>query len=356
MTDTSESSESGAAQRPPYPWITAGRDTIRFGVAQLGPLDDWSAYLQVVRLAEELGFDSYWSYDHPTAGFECWTTLAAVAAATTTIRVGTLPSCIYYRSPTVLARAAADVDRISRGRLVLGLGIGDAPQEFAQLSLPYPSVPERQQALEETIQMVHGLWGEHPFTYQGAHFQVADASVAPGPVQQPHVPLLIAGGGERVTLRQVAQYADVSNFGAHAWAGSAFTLDDVRRKYEVLRRHCDAVGRPYESILRTYTDMPVLLAKTHAAVQVKLNALPEGMRAHFQTSLLAATPDEAIAHYRELAAAGVQYFIVALRGHDVETLRLLGQQVLPHVTRAPQEAGRRRGGRWLARSSKSASV
>jgi alkanesulfonate monooxygenase SsuD/methylene tetrahydromethanopterin reductase-like flavin-dependent oxidoreductase (luciferase family) len=74
MTDTIE---SGAARRTPHPWVTAGRDTICVGVAQLGPLDDWSAYLQVVRLAEELGFDSYWSYDHPTVGFECWTTLAA---------------------------------------------------------------------------------------------------------------------------------------------------------------------------------------------------------------------------------------------------------------------------------------
>src|SRR5262245_23847938 len=115
--------ESQATQRPPHPWVTSGRDTIRFGMGQIGPLDDWSAYLQVVRMAEDLGFDSYWTYDHPTRGADCWTSLAAVAAATTKIRLGPLPNCIYYRTPTVLAREAAEVDRISQGRLVLGLGI-----------------------------------------------------------------------------------------------------------------------------------------------------------------------------------------------------------------------------------------
>jgi alkanesulfonate monooxygenase SsuD/methylene tetrahydromethanopterin reductase-like flavin-dependent oxidoreductase (luciferase family) len=357
MTDSMrETTGSSAAPRAPHPWVTAGRDRIRFGVGQISPLDDWPAHLEVVRLAEELGFDSYWSYDHPSRGAECWTSLAAAAAATSKIRVGTIPSCIYYRTPAVLARAAADVDRISRGRLVLGLGIGDDAPEFAALGLPFPSVRDRQQAMEETVQIVQGVWGEQSFTFQGAHFQVAGVRVAPGPMQQPHVPLMIAGGGERVTLRQVAQYGDVANFGAHAWAGSAFTMDDVRRKYEALRRHCDAVGRPYESILRTYLDIPVVLAKTRAAVQAKLDAIPAGVRTHFQTSLLAATPDEAIAHFRDLAAAGVQYFVVALWGHDAETVRLLGQEVLPRVTGVLQEAGSRRGRRWFTRSPKRASA
>jgi alkanesulfonate monooxygenase SsuD/methylene tetrahydromethanopterin reductase-like flavin-dependent oxidoreductase (luciferase family) len=301
-------------------------------VVQLAPLDNWPAFRQVVQLAEALGFDSYWTYDHPTGGSESWTTLAAVAESTAKMRLGTLTSCIFYRSPALLARAAADVDRISQGRLVLGLGIGDAEAEFTALGIPWLSVRERQQALEEAIQIVWGLWGEQPFTYQGKHFQVAEATGAPGPMQQPHVPLLIAGGGERVTLRQVAQYADVSNFGAHAWAGGAFTPEDVRRKYDALRGHCQAVGRPYEAILRTYADFPVILADTPDAVQAKLAAIPTEDQAFYQTSTLAATTAEAIAHYRGLAAAGVQYFIVALWGHDVETLRLLGEQVMPAVS------------------------
>jgi alkanesulfonate monooxygenase SsuD/methylene tetrahydromethanopterin reductase-like flavin-dependent oxidoreductase (luciferase family) len=256
--------------------------------------------------------------------------------------VGTIPSCIFYRSPVVLARAATDVDRISGGRLVLGLGIGDDAQESASLGLPYPSLRERFQGMEETVQILQGVWGEQSFTLQGQQFEVSGVRVAPGPLQRPHVPLMICGGGEKVTLRQVAQYGDVANFGSHAWTGSAFTLEDVRRKYEALRHHCETFGRPYEAILRTWLDIPVVIAKTRSAVQAKLDAVPVGVRTHFQSSTLAATPDEAVAHFRELAGAGVQYFVVALFGHDVETVRLLGEEVLPHVdSKSKKSSGRR---------------
>jgi alkanesulfonate monooxygenase SsuD/methylene tetrahydromethanopterin reductase-like flavin-dependent oxidoreductase (luciferase family) len=324
-------SDDSAPERAPHPWVTSGHGTIRFGVAQLASLDNWSAYLDMVQLAEELGFDSYWMYDHPMLGADCWTVLSAVAATTSRLRLGSLTSCIYYRPPALLARIAADVDRVSAGRLVLGLGIGDAPDEFAQQGIPFRPVRERQQALEDAIRVVLGLWREQPFTYQGPHFQVQGGTGAPVPVQRPHVPLLIAGGGERVTLRQVAQFADVSNFGAHAWAGSAFTPDDVRRKYGALCRHCEALGRPYESILRTYLDFPIILAETPDAVQAKVAAMPQEAQTFYQSSLLATTPGTAVIHYRALAASGVQYFIAATWEHDAETLRLLAQRVMPEV-------------------------
>lgn len=323
-----------AAIRLPHPWVAAGHDTIRFGVVTLSALDDWPSYLQVAQLAERLGFDSFWSPDHPMGGSGCWTTLAAVAAATTRIRVGSAISCISFRSPAELARAAADVDRISQGRLILGIGIGDNPGEFTQLGIPLQSVRERQQALEETIHIVRGLWSEQPFTYRGEHFQVVEATGAPGPLQQPYVPLLIGGGGERVTLRQVAQYADAANFGPHPDVGSAFTLADVRRKYDVLRGHCTVAGRPYDAILRTHVDF-LMLADTPAMAEDKVAALPAETRAYFGTPHpLGTTPAEAIAYFRGLVAAGVQYFLLLLWPHDVETLRLLGEQVMPAVTDA----------------------
>jgi alkanesulfonate monooxygenase SsuD/methylene tetrahydromethanopterin reductase-like flavin-dependent oxidoreductase (luciferase family) len=142
---------------------------------------------------------------------------------------------------------SADVDRMSAGRLVLGLGIGDVLPEFEQLGLRFPSTRDRLQALEETIRIVRGVVGEAPFTYQGHQFWVTNATLPFGPIQQPHLPLLIAGGGERVTLRQVAQYADMSNFGEHVYTGGAQSVADVRRKLDVLDRHCDALGRPPES-------------------------------------------------------------------------------------------------------------
>jgi alkanesulfonate monooxygenase SsuD/methylene tetrahydromethanopterin reductase-like flavin-dependent oxidoreductase (luciferase family) len=193
-----------------HPWIAEGDQRVRFGLGILG----WRAGEDLIRLgqrAEELGFDSYWVQDHPMGGPDCWTSLAALAVTTRRIRLGSIVSCVYYRSPALLARQAADVDRLSGGRLVLGVGFGDSEAEFRHMNLAVPPVPERQAALAETVQIVRGLWSGRPFTFNGAHFGVHDAVLPAGPVQQPYVPLLIAGGGERVTLRQVAEYADMSN-------------------------------------------------------------------------------------------------------------------------------------------------
>ena len=226
-----------------HPWVAEGLRKVRFGVT-FPPCFDWAEYHRWVQIAEELDFDSLWVADHPMDAADCWTTLAALAVTTRRIRLGSLVSCIFYRHPVLLARMAADVDRLSGGRLILGLGIGDIPFEFAQMGLPFLSTRERQEALEETIQVVRGVWGMVPYTYKGKYTQVQQAHLPFGPVQQPHVPLLIAGGGERVTLRQVAQYADASNFGPHVYTGGASRVEDVIRKCHALRAHCEALNRP----------------------------------------------------------------------------------------------------------------
>ena len=172
MLEESAMPDHTIATRPAHPWVAAGQDTIRFGFGLLGPRADWALLRDRVQRAEALGFDSYWAQDHPIGGVDCWTNLAAMAAATTTIRLGSIVSCIYYRSPALLARIAADVDRLSHGRLILCLGIGVEPVEFAQLALPFPLVRERQHALEEAIRIVWGVWGDTSFTYQGDHFRV----------------------------------------------------------------------------------------------------------------------------------------------------------------------------------------
>jgi len=317
-----------------HPWVAQGQQRIRFGILQsFIPYRDWSQHRDWVQVVEGLGFDSYWVSDHTISYPDCWTTLSMLATSTKIIRLGSLVSCIYYRSPALLARVAADVDHLSNGRLVLGIGIGDWPDEFAQLGIPVPSIRERQQALEETVQIVRGLWREASFTYRGKYFAVDQASFRLGPIQQPHVPILIAGGGERVTLRQVVDYADVSNFGAHVMMGSAFGLDDVVRKFEVLRTHCVDVGRPYTSVLRSHLTLPLVLAETPEALQTKLDAVPKGWRTVLQSSTLAATPSEVIAHYQALVDAGVQYFRVGIIRHDLGTLQMLAQHVMPALTK-----------------------
>src|SRR5579859_2426462 len=192
-----------------HPWVAEGLQKVRMGVMLMDPYVDWNQSCDAVLATEALGFDSLWISDHPMRIADCWTVLSAWAAMTTKIRLGTLVSCAFYRHPVLFARITADVDRISNGRLILGMGIGDLQKEFQQLGLPYLSVRERQEALEETIQVVKEIWRTGPVDFKGKHLQI-QAQLPFGPVQQPSVPILIAGGGERTTLRQVAQYADRS--------------------------------------------------------------------------------------------------------------------------------------------------
>jgi alkanesulfonate monooxygenase SsuD/methylene tetrahydromethanopterin reductase-like flavin-dependent oxidoreductase (luciferase family) len=220
--------------------------------------------------------------------------------------------------------------------------------------MPFPPIAERPSVLAETVEVVRGLWSGAPFTFDGAHVCVAEAAVRPGPAQEPRVPLLIAGGGERVTLGHVARYADASNIGASAPTGNAWGPDDVRRKYAALREHCTRVGRPYESVLRTYL-ADVIVAETEVGVQAMLDAraggppmveearapgMPRALRTHYNLPeaetipllIVAGTPDQITAYFRALIAAGVQYLIAG--GPDAETVRLLAEQVMPRFRAA----------------------
>ncbi|HZR44566.1 MAG TPA: LLM class flavin-dependent oxidoreductase [Ktedonobacteraceae bacterium] len=315
-----------------HPWVAEGLQKVRAGISIMGLEEGWKHYLDTILLAEKLGFDSYWLPDHPMFSPDFGTNLAALAVTTSTIRLGTLVSCVFYRNPVVLARIAADIDRLSGGRFILGLGIGDIPFEFSQMGIPFLSTKERQRALEETIQVLKGIWGTEPFTYKGKYVQVEQCSLPNGPVQQPHVPLLIAGGGERVTLRQVAQYADACNFGPHIWTGSASSIEDVVRKCNALGAHCETFKRPVDSVLRTHLTIPLVLGETTSAVDAKLAAIPPMTREMFRSGEVALTPAEAIEYYGVLVQAGMQYFIVAVSPGDVETMLLFGQHVLPALT------------------------
>lgn len=318
-----------SAFRPTHPWVAEGSQSVRFAIVGIF-LPDWSDTVRFALRAEQLGFDAYWANDHPNRSMDCWTMLTGLAMATERLRLISLVSCVYYRSPHLLARQAADVDRVSGGRLVLGVGIGDDVPEFEQMCLPYPSVPERQRAMEETLDIVQGLWSGEPFTYSGERFRVNGAMVSPPPVQQPYVPILIGGGGERVTLRQVAARADMSNFSPHEWSGSAFELADVERKYAALRQHCADIGRPYDSVLRSHFTPLLTLAENERDLERKQSAARIPDRA-LRTVPVFATPEQAIVHYQGLADAGVQYFLASVNGQDDETVELLANAVMPAI-------------------------
>jgi alkanesulfonate monooxygenase SsuD/methylene tetrahydromethanopterin reductase-like flavin-dependent oxidoreductase (luciferase family) len=239
----------------------------------------------------------------------------------------------------VLAREAADVDRISRGRLVLGLGSGDMPAEFESLGLSYPPVQARQAALEEALQIIRPLLQGQPVSFQGDTFRVNGAALQPPAEQQPHVPILVAGGGERTTLRFVAQYADACNLGAAAWAGHAYTPEDARRKLAILGRHCEELGRPANTVLRTALLTP-LLSESSAAAQAKLALIPPQRLASFERLVVAGTPEDAIQRVRTLLEVGFQYVMFFVPAADWESLELLARRVLPSVAdRAVPVAG-----------------
>ena len=327
-----------------HPWVTQDASGVRFGIAN-GPLaGDWRQLAEFVARVEALGFDSYWVRDHPLTGPDCWTTLSALAATTRRIRLGPLVSCVTYRNPILLARMAADVDRISGGRLVLGLGSGDFAWEHEQLGVPWSSLRARQAMLDEAVRIIRFLWGDADAPPPGGHFAWGAPPLQAGPVQRPRIPILIAGGGERVTLRQVAEHADASNFGEHAWIGGVSGDAAVEGRLEAVRRHCAAFGRPADSVLRTHTTFPLVLAPSRGASAEKAErCLTPLLRAAARHTLVAGTPSDAVAYYRRLVGLGFRYFVAFT--FDLETVELLAERVVPEIRRlaggdhAPEPAG-----------------
>jgi alkanesulfonate monooxygenase SsuD/methylene tetrahydromethanopterin reductase-like flavin-dependent oxidoreductase (luciferase family) len=326
--------------RPCHPWVAERRDRVSFAlqaVAGAGGDDPGKQLLHAGRLADTYGYDAFFLGDHPAWAPECWTHLAALAVTTRRVRLGQMVAANPYRPPLLTARLASDLDRLSDGRTVLGLGIGWnaadyglGTNEFARMGLPYPSTRERQAALEEAIAIIRGVWGAEPFTFEGAWYHASDAQVTP-PVQRPGPPLVLAGAGER-TLGQVARLADACNFGPGP-AGQVDTPERAREKLADLRRQCELAGRPYQDILRSHFTHWVMLAEDDAAVQAKVaRAFPRGLDYFWGKYLVARTPEGAIDYFQGFADAGIQYFVVqTLDPHDEETVRLLAERVAPVI-------------------------
>ncbi len=230
-----------------------------------GP-EQWQRLVHSAQELERLGYDSLWVYDHfhtvpralPEATFEAWTVCSALAAITSTIRIGQMCGCNIYRPPTLLAKIAANVDVISNGRLDFGLGAGWYEHETVAYGYPFERPAVRIAQLDEAVQIIKGMWTEERFQFEGKHYRVGVGEVKnyhgdaetlqgainePKPVQAPHPPLWIAGGGEQLTLRTVARYADYSNYGGG--------LEAIVHKNRVLDEHCEAQGRDPAAIVRS---------------------------------------------------------------------------------------------------------
>lgn len=296
---------------------------------RIDPAEAFESVKAKAQWAEQHGLVWFSIMDHmiqiPRVGppdepiLERWTVLAALAAVTNRIRLATLCTAVGYRNPAHLAKIAASVDLISRGRLTLGIGAGFYEAEYRQYGWEFPPrAATRIRQMEEAIELILKLWTESRTTFHGRYFHVENAILEPKPVQKPRPPVMIAGGGEQMTLRADARLGDACNI-------VDGDVQDVQHKFDVLRQHCVAVGRDYDTIEQTRIQ-PCLLARSDAAVAAKY----ERMAAQGPVRGFVGTVSEAIDMVGRYQDAGVNLMINADRRNDPETRELFASKVIPH--------------------------
>jgi F420-dependent oxidoreductase-like protein len=306
---------------------------VRFGIQTPQEGVAYDALAAHWREADALGFDSIWVDDHFYAvvrpqhepQMEAWTLLAALARETQRIGVGILVTCNSYRSPALVAKMAATVDVLSGGRLIHGMGSGWFQSEYEGYGYDFPPVPVRLAQLDESLRLQKLLFSEERPSFSGKWYRLHEAWCSPKPVQKPHPPILIGGGGERVLLRLVARHADIWNNGGD--------LAEFRKKLEVLRGHCATEGRDYDAIEKSWFGN-VIVDADGARARARLERVagawgmsPEQMAGR----ALAGTPEEVVARVREYVALGVTHFIGMFgRVEDLRSTRLFAERVLPH--------------------------
>ena len=229
--------------------------------------DEWSTMVDVAQTIERAGYESLWVYDHfhtvpvPTqeVTYEAWTLMAALATVTDTVRLGQMCTCNSYRPPSYLAKVAASIDVISGGRVEMGIGAGWYAHEYAGYGYPFPKPSERIGQLREGVEIMQRMWTEDEAHFEGKHYTLEGAICQPKPIQDPHIPFWVAGGGEQLTLRVAARYAQYTNFGAN--------LEEFNHKSDVLRGHCEDIGRDFGEITRS-KNFNVICAATEAEVDL----------------------------------------------------------------------------------------
>jgi F420-dependent oxidoreductase-like protein len=276
---------------------------------------------------ERLGYDAVWLDDHLMYGdasiLECWTTLTALAASTSTIHLGTMVACTAHRNPALLAKAAATLDVISGGRLELGLGSGVQKEEHSAYGFGFGKPKVRAEQLAESLEVILRLWTEQKASFQGRHFSLDGAVCEPKPQQKPHPPLIVGGSGEKHTLPVTAKYADRFDWGYLP------SINEYQRKLAVLERYCKAMGRDFGEIERScWHSGQILMAQTQGELDRKVEQFkPKGTsRKEFEQYTLAATPDDCEERLEAYTDLGVTYFMLYFADlPSTESLRLFSQ-------------------------------
>jgi alkanesulfonate monooxygenase SsuD/methylene tetrahydromethanopterin reductase-like flavin-dependent oxidoreductase (luciferase family) len=316
------------------------------------PQDKWAKAVEIAVLAEELGYDSLWAYDHfhnvPVPAhetmFECWTTLAAISQRTSRIRLGQMVGCALYRSPALLAKITSNLDVISGGRLDWGIGAGWYEHEYRAYGFGdewwdgrddrwaregeadpdgrLPSNRDRIRMLRETVEIVKLMWSEPDATYDGEFFSVKGAQCDPKPLQQPNPPIWIGGGGEQLTLRVVARHADCSNFGGKP--------HEFAHKTEVLKGHCAAIGRDYDEITKTWSPEVFIREDEQEILDGGTRSFVGEEFESWRAGNLVGTPEQVAEKIRTYVDLGCTGFVPWVSDYpDTETLTLFATKVIP---------------------------
>jgi len=278
-----------------------------------GAAAQWATLRRTACALERLGFDSLWLYDHfhttprpeiaPT--FECWSTMAALAEATSTVRLGQLVTCAAYRNPAYLAKIASCIDVISGGRVDVGLGAGWKQDEFDAYGYDFGTIRSRLDRMADTARILKAMWSEERATVKGTHSAVTDAINEPKPLQRPHPPLWIGAAGERVALRMVAELADGWNYNRGP--------DGFAHKLEILHGHCRAIARD-PATMRISVERHCAIWDTGAERQAYIDrwwpgARPERIDAFLAGSCVG-TADEVTAELRFFIERGAELIIL----------------------------------------------
>jgi len=316
----------------------------RHDLLGIDPAEQWSAMSSLAAHAEAGPWESIWVYDHfhtvpvPTeeATHEAWSLMAAFAASTSRVRLGQMCTCMSYRNPAYLAKVAATIDVISGGRVEMGIGGGWYEHEWRAYGYGFPPIADRLGRLDEGVQIMQQAWTTGTATLDGKHYQVDGAIVRPLPLQDGGIPFWIAGGGEKVTLRIAAQYAQYTNFGG--------SPEEFTHKSEVLRGHTDQLGRDFDSIVRS-ANYNVIIADTEAEVADRIAAIEARVRPYIgekraeafvaeyrsEKALCVGTPEQVVERLRGMQSLGLAYTIAYFpeAAYDRSGIDLFTREVVP---------------------------
>ncbi len=302
-----------------------------FGVMLRQQKIDFEEIKTAAQLCDSIGYDSVWFYDHVLGQgvigidiYEPWTLMSALSTVTENVKLGTMVLCNPFRHPPLLAKMASTLDVISDGRVEFAIGAGWFEEEFHAYGYEFPKAETRMEMLKEAVLILKMMWSEENSSFAGRYYSVKDAPCNPKPVQKPHIPVCIGGSGETHLLRVVAEAAD-------EWNCPASSAVDFDRKYSVLKRHCDEIGRDINDI-RISQQTVCVLVESEKDLPEKLEKAQRryGFFGNIEKLGIVGTPESCIKKIRSDMEKGIsKYTIFFSDVMNPQTLKLFAKEVMP---------------------------